>query len=82
MFGKEPAIIIAAVVAVVQGVMIFTTGDVNANVEWVIPVLTALGGVFIRSKVFPTKTIREAGLSPQAVKENAENPRVVPHEGK
>lgn len=82
MFGREPAIWVAAIFTVIQAILIFATKDVNAMVpEWVVPALTVLAGAVIRQQVVPTKTVKQAGLSPKKIKEDAKNPSIREHEG-
>lgn len=77
--GREPAIIIAALAAIIQGVLIFVTSDPSYDASEILtPLLTMLVGLWVRQKVVPVKTIKEAGLHPSEVKERAADPNV-PH---
>jgi hypothetical protein len=82
MFGKEPVVIITALVTIAQGIAIFVLADVGLDFSTIIPILLPiLGGLFAREKVMPVETVKEAGLDPAKVKADAENPhieRVVP----
>ena len=81
MFGRAPVIIIAAIAAVAQGVWIFVTGDANASVDWLIPVLTVLAGFAGERKTVSKETVKDAGLSPAAVERDAKNPSIPRREG-
>lgn len=51
---REPAVIIAALAALVQGVAIYTTGDAGVDTSWLLPILTVVAGVLTRQRVSPT----------------------------
>jgi 4-hydroxybenzoate polyprenyltransferase len=71
MFGKEPAVIISAAVAIAQGVLIFVTGDVAAQVwPWFVPALTFLGGIVTRQNVVPSQRLEERGIDPDTLLRN------------
>jgi len=82
MLGREPAVIIAVIAAILQAAWLFWTGDVDASATWALPVATVLGGLLTRRKVIPVETVKDAGLSPTAVKDRAEDPAVPKHLGK
>lgn len=54
---REPAVIAAALAAIIQGVLIFTTNDATVDtsswVAFLIPAVTVVAGFFIRRKVTP-----------------------------
>ena len=82
MLGREPAVIIAVIAALLQAAWLFWTGDVEASATWAVPVATVLGGFLTRRKVIPTETVKDAGLSPAAVKDAAADPLQPKYEGK
>ena len=79
MMNREPAVWIAFIVALIQAGWMLWTGDLNATAEWATPLATVLAGLVIRQKVIPTQTVKDAGISPRAVKERAKDPEVLPH---
>jgi hypothetical protein len=77
MLSKEPAVIIAAVAALVQAVAIYFTGDPEADVtQWAAPVLTMLAGLLTRGRVFSHNTVREAGYTPKELQTRADSPSI------
>lgn len=73
---REPAVLIAALMALVQSVVIFVTGDTTASVSWLLPILTVVAGLLTRSQVVPVETILDAGITPAEVKVLAADPAV------
>lgn len=73
---KEPAVLIAAIMAIVQGIWIFVSGNTEVSLDWLMPVLTLAVGFITRSKVMPVETIRDAGMTPAEVNELAADPNV------
>lgn len=68
MFGKEPAIIAAALAAIIQGlVILFTeeqTIDQDDILPWLVPVVTLLAGWLTRRKVVPVTRLEERHIDP------------------
>lgn len=85
MFGREPVLIASALIAIVQGVWMIAANDATISLigweAWLVPVLTMIGGWIGRRKVMPVETIKEAGLSPRAVKERAKDDAIPAHRG-
>ena len=79
MLGREPAVIIAFLAALIQAGWLLYTGDVDATATWAVPVATVLGGLLTRRKVIPVETVKDAGISPREVKERAKDPGIMPH---
>lgn len=74
---KEPAIIVAALAAIIQGVLIYVTSDPTYDASEILtPVLTLIVGALVRQKVMPVATVKEAGLHPSDIKERAADPRI------
>lgn len=82
MLGREPAVIIATIAALLQAAWLFWSGDIEATATWAVPVATVLGGFLTRQKVIPTETVRDAGESPERIKADAENPTIPKYEGR
>ena len=82
MLGREPALWVAFIAALIQAGWMLWTGDANGAEQWATPLATMLAGVIIRQKVIPTETVRDAGISPDAVQARANNPSIAKHEGK
>lgn len=79
MLKKEPAVIIAALLAVVQGVLIFTTGNATYDASEILtPILTLLVGLLTRQKVASQHTVNEAGFTMGELKERAESSLITP----
>lgn len=79
MFGREPAVIIAALTAFIGGGAIFYLGDVSASassVWWAAPVLAIIQGILTRQTVVPVETVKDAGYTPDEIKARAKNPAV------
>ena len=77
LFGREPAMIVAGIAGVVQGIYLLVTGedlDRAALEVWLLPVVTILAGWLTRQQVMPVKTITDAGFTPQAIKTRALDP--------
>ena len=82
--SREPALFIGLIVAALNFLIraLEIDGIDDQTVQAVASFLVILGGALLtRAKVMPVATIKEAGLSPEAVKERAENPAVTPHPG-
>lgn len=79
--NREPAVIIATIAALLQAAWLFWTGDVDASATWALPVATVIGGLLTRRKVIPVETVKDAGISPTAVKIAADNPHIPAHKG-
>lgn len=79
---REPAVLIAALAALVQAALIYLTSDPSYDAsEIATPILTLLVGAITRQRVMPTATIREAGLNPRTVQERADDPHFQPYRG-
>jgi fucose 4-O-acetylase-like acetyltransferase len=80
MLKREPAVIIAALAAIVQGVAIIFTGDPSTQTDWATPILTALvtmlAGLWTRRRVFSENTVREAGYTPAELVARANSPHI------
>jgi hypothetical protein len=82
--SREPALFIGLLVAALNFLIraLEIDGIDDQTVQAVASFLVILGGALLtRAKVMPVATIKEAGLSPEAVKERAEDPAVTPHAG-
>ena len=82
-FGKEPAVIVAILAALVQIVLVYTTGDINAAVPaWVDEALTVLvtllAGIFVRSQVASRNTVNQAGYTMEELETRAASPAIEP----
>lgn len=82
MLRKEPAVIVAVLAAIAQAAVMFFTDNVEADTDWLMPILTLLAGLITRQNVFSENTVREAGMTPQELTDKAEDPRVQKAEGK
>lgn len=75
MFGRKPVVILAALAALIQAVLIFTSGNPDValpDLDWLYPVLTVLAGLFGEAKVVPVESAAEvAGLTPEELKTKA-----------
>lgn len=72
MFGREPAVIAAAIAAVIQGVLILLHNDAAspplAGAEvWLTPVITLIAGLFTRHKVVPVQKLEDNGINHKAL---------------
>ena len=82
--NREPALFIGLLVAALNFLIraLEIDGIDDQTVQAVTSFLVILGGALLtRAKVMPVATIKEAGLSPEAVKERAEDPAVTRHAG-
>jgi hypothetical protein len=75
-FGKEPALIISAIVAVLTLAVAFGVDVTETQTEAIVKVATSLlalaGGAVIRSQVTSDDTLRKAGTSTKEVVRKAE----------
>lgn len=82
---REPALLVGLIVAVLH--LALRSLDIERvdeeTLQAVASFLLVLGGALLtRAKVMPVATLQDAGLSPAAVKERAEDPAVPPHRGR
>lgn len=81
MVGKEPAAVggvLSALVVVGVSYGVLNQQQAGAWSGVVAAVVILLNVIWTRSQVMPVKTITDAGLNPEAVKANADNPSVKP----
>jgi hypothetical protein len=81
MLGRQPAIVLAALAAIVQGILIFVTQDVTADATWLMPILTLIAGFLTKKKTVPTEQVKDAGLSVKQIEISAKDPRIKRYEG-
>jgi hypothetical protein len=79
MFNKEPAafagvLSAASVLIVSYGLM--TQEEVGMWAGLVLALIPLIQGFWTRDKVVPVDTIKEAGLTPEVIKERAEDPSI------
>lgn len=76
MLNKEPAVILAVLAAIAQAAVMYFTDNVEADTDWLMPILTVLAGFITRQKVFSEDTVREAGITPEELVKRAGNPSI------
>lgn len=78
---REPVVLAAALAAILQGVWIFVSNDPLAtgiSADWLMPLVTVAAGWFGRRKSIPVQTVKDAGISPEAIQTRADDPNVQP----
>lgn len=81
---REPALIIGLIVAAINLLLrsLDVEGVDDALVQSVASFLVILGGAILtRAKVMPVATIKDAGLSPKAVEQRADDREILPYRG-
>lgn len=81
--NREPVLLVAAIVALLNLALHYfdIAVDTDALEGLVSSALVIAGAILARRKVMPVETVRQAGLSPAQVKQDAADPSVPRYQG-